>query len=84
MHGSQGFPNGVDLCGGKIWAKWPKTAWKLQNQHFGGKTVRGQAMFRVVGESPTRGNPDCLACKYSKTPSDFFSSAMLMFTVAQM
>ena len=41
----QGFPSGVDFCvggeSGENWTKWPKTAWKLQNQHFWGKAVRG-------------------------------------------
>ena len=36
----KGFYNGVDLWG-TFWAKWLKTAWKLQNQHFGDKTVLG-------------------------------------------
>ena len=34
-------PNLGWLVEGTIWAKWPKTAWKLQNQHFGGKIVGG-------------------------------------------
>ena len=40
---------------GTFWAKWPKTAWKLQNQHFWVKTVGGgvwgeQANF--LGSAP--------------------------------
>ena len=42
----QGFPNGVNLWRG-VWPKWPKTAWKLQNQHFGGKTVWGSMGAQV-------------------------------------
>ena len=34
-----GFQNVVDLWEGTIWEKRPKTAWRLQNPHFGGKTV---------------------------------------------
>ena len=40
-----GFPKGCGRLvvggrgGGVIWAKWPKTAWKLQNWHFWVKTV---------------------------------------------
>ena len=33
----QGFPNRVDWWG-TVWAKWSKTAWKWQNQHFWVKT----------------------------------------------
>ena len=52
-------------CGVTIWAIWPKTAWKLQNQHFWGKTVGGymggQANFLgskgdPPQSTPTRGN----------------------------
>ena len=48
----QGFPNGIDWWR-TIWAKWSKTAWKLQNRHFGVKTVErkwgDQLIFLVVG-----------------------------------
>ena len=42
-------------CEGTVWAKWPKTAWKLHNQHFWDKTVGRQANF--LGSPLTRGNP---------------------------
>ena len=39
-----------------VWAKWPKTAWKLQNQHVGGEVVGStwgtSQFFRLVGEYP--------------------------------
>ena len=51
-----GFPRLGKLVGKIILAKRPKTAWKLQNQHFGVKTVGemvgDKSMFRVVGGSP--------------------------------
>ena len=34
-------------CGRTVWTKWPKTARKLQNQHFG-----GQANFLGIGVTP--------------------------------
>ena len=38
--GNQGFPIGFDQWGdGTFQAKWPKSALKLQNQHFQSKTV---------------------------------------------
>ena len=52
----QGFPLGVDLWGWSVKAKRLKTAWKLQNQHFCGKSEedrrRGQANFSSA--SPSR------------------------------
>ena len=66
-----GFLKLGQLMGGKFGQKWPKTAWKLQNQHFWGKTVGGhggEANFSgSVGgggwgprdpSPPTRGNPE--------------------------
>ena len=38
--------------GGTVWAKWPKTAWILQNRHFWVKAVGGKPIF-FVGYSPT-------------------------------
>ena len=63
-HTHQGFPNGVDLWG-TIWTIWPKTAWKLKNQHFRGKTLGrtwgDEPTFCIVGGippvPPPRGNP---------------------------
>ena len=51
--------------GGTIWVKWPKPAWKLQNQHFWVKTVAenmgGQVNFLSSGGispvPPNGGNP---------------------------
>ena len=47
-----GFPIMGRLVEGAIWATWPETAWKLQNQHFWGKTMgdmRGdKPIFRAV------------------------------------
>ena len=52
------------ICGGTVWEKWPRPAWKLQNQHLWGKTLgrwgagRGDKPFVwVVCPPPTRGNP---------------------------
>ena len=43
-------------CEVAVWVKWPKTAWKLQNQHFGDKTVGGHGgtsqIFWLVGRDP--------------------------------
>ena len=38
--------------GGTVWAKWPKTAWILQNRHSWVKAVGGKPIF-FVGYSPT-------------------------------
>ena len=42
--------------GGNFGAKWPKTAWKLQNQYFRSKAVGGHGrenpIFWLVGGSP--------------------------------
>ena len=35
-------------CEGTVWAKWPKTAWKLHNQHFGAKQWEDKPIFWVV------------------------------------
>ena len=35
------FPKWGQLVGWLVLAKWPKTAWKLKNQLFGGKIVCG-------------------------------------------
>ena len=67
--GNQGFPIGFDQwADGTFQAKWPKTALKLQNQHFQSKTVEKEGgglgnkpfFWLVAGfpQSPaTRGNP---------------------------
>lgn len=57
----QGTPLGINrFVRGLFWAKWPKTARKLQNQHFRCKTVGkhcgDNSGLWVVGEL-TRGNP---------------------------
>ena len=47
------------ICGGTIWAKWPKTASKLKNQHFGGGKTVGEGhggisqFFEKWGDSPS-------------------------------
>ena len=66
----QGFPNRVNWWG-SIWAKWPETAWKLQNQHFWFKTVGdmghwGYPNFLGSGQGshqfpPTRKIPACMS-----------------------
>ena len=51
-HHTTWFPIRVSQVKGTFWEKWPKTAWKLQNQHFWGKTVgdmRNKLIFWVVG-----------------------------------
>ena len=55
IHTWQGFPIGVNLWG-TICVKWPKTAWKLENWHFGGKKV-GEGMW--VGHSNFSGIVGC-------------------------
>ena len=65
-----------------IWAKWPKIAWKTQNQHFWVKTVRGpgkgQANFSGSGWESPQSPPDHLfwncpfvnLCKFTLTTVD--------------
>ena len=53
--------------GGTFWAKWPKTAWKLQNQHFWGKTMGcmgNRTTFWVVGDPPVPVYNQISACSY--------------------
>ena len=51
------FPTKTAVCvwGGAIGAKWPKSVWKLQNQHFWVKTVGvtwgRQVNFSAIGET---------------------------------
>ena len=78
------FQMGLTCVGEKFGQNGQKLHENYKTNILGAKQWGDKPIFWVVGESPTRGNPDCLACKYSKTPSDFFSSAMLMCTVAQM
>ena len=46
---------GVGRLGGAVGAKWPKSIWKLQNQHFWVKTVGvtwgRQVNFSAIGET---------------------------------
>ena len=76
-----GFPIWVRLVG-TFWAKWQKTAWKLQNQHFLDKTEGGHGGKPIVWvveggspqSSPTSGNP----ASYSWTQSDIFNCKYLV------
>ena len=53
--------------GGTFWAKWPKTAWKLQNQHFWGKAmgyVGNRTTFWVVEDPPVPVYNQISVCSY--------------------
>ena len=38
--------------GGTIWAKWPKTAWKLQNRYFWSKQMGARGDKPIFRDSP--------------------------------
>ena len=56
----QGFQMGSTCRVERIWAKWPKTPWKLQNQHFWGKTT---SIFVTACKRLRRSFPPLGLCK---------------------
>ena len=43
--------------GGTIWAKWPKTAWKLQNRYFWSKQMGARGDKPIFRDSPPPPSP---------------------------